>query len=202
MPTYEPTPEAFNQTIDALNAAKENGEQVITSDVLTTQIPAQGEQNTETSENMLSLDEMLAKKNGEPLITLQPSDTQALQTAEENEKKECGSDKMIDPCGPMKKAIEDYEKQQLAKKNVDIEGIPLVIDVNSEHTDTPPIIQPEIPTIEPVQEEAPATISLDQFIMPEPVPVPEPVPTPMPQIAPKAASSMDKLKQPKILIMV
>lgn len=28
--SYEPTPEAFNQTLEALNAAKEAGEQVIT----------------------------------------------------------------------------------------------------------------------------------------------------------------------------
>lgn len=154
---------------------------------------------------MLSLDEMLAKQNTEGGISLEPSDVETEIQKQEEEKAEREAAKMIDPCEPMKKAIEDYEKEQLEKKNVDIQGIPLVIDVKSEQEETPLAPNPELTIPEPVSQEQPATISLDQLSIPEPSLLSDPTP----QVAPQAPqptvikkSPLENFKQPKILTII
>lgn len=108
----------------------------------------------------------------------------------------------------MKQAIEEYEKKQLEKDNINPEGIPLVIDVPPEEKNIPEPAQPEIQIEEPAPAEVPATISLDQIQTseiaptPAPDPIPEQTPAPAPQPVPTSSSLIDKIKQPKTLILI
>ncbi len=214
--TYEPTAEAFNQTLNALNTAKENGENVIMSDQLNASVFAEEPAKPEETGPMLSLDEMLAKKNGE--LPTNPENTTTTENTEMPAQEpsiweaqpapEGQAPAVADAFEPMKQAIEEYEKKQLEKDNINPEGIPLVIDVPPEEKNIPEPAQPEIQIEEPAPAEVPATISLDQIQTPEiaptpaPDPIPEQTPAPAPQPAPTSSSLIDKIKQPKTLILI
>jgi hypothetical protein len=153
--------------VNALNTAKEEGNNFISSDSLPVSTPEQPTAPAdEGGEKVLNLDQMVAKFTGDELPIAQ------------------------DPFEPMKKALEEEEKKELLEKGVDInDNIPLVIE--PEKTDTPineenntapsPLSQTselntEIPALEPqttteipseISQQPPAeqtTLSLDDIV--------------------------------------
>lgn len=171
--SYQPTEDAFWQTISALQNAKDEGNSFISSEELP--VAEATSQDSENSDSMLNLDQMVAKFHGEEI------------PEEEN------------PFEPMKKALEEEEKKALLEKGVNPDdGIPLVLSPEatlvSEETPAPvitespspenipakdPLVQEETPV--PVQQEQipedkpatdPAMFSLDDIIPEGPIPVP------------------------------
>ncbi|MDR0859610.1 MAG: hypothetical protein LBO09_01115 [Candidatus Peribacteria bacterium] len=183
-PDYQPTPDAFNQTIDALNTAKAEGTTFMSSEDFPSITP---ETEATQEEKVLNLDQMVAKFNGE----------------------EIPADPVDDPFAPMKKALEEEERKALEEKGVDVNGVPLVLnpeieekapatspelsDMNAETPSTPgelddPVVSEEVADPEPIAEqpalventpETAGTLSLDDIIDTGAVAIP---PTPQPSV--------------------
>lgn len=123
---YQPTSDTFNQTIVALDAAKAEGTTFISSEELSAPVSTPPSTPTE----VLNLDQMVAKFNGEKIPDTTP-------------------DAQEDPFAPMKKALEAEEKKTLEAKGVDINGIPLILQPEAN-------VESPIPQPEPISEPSPA----------------------------------------------
>jgi hypothetical protein len=150
-PEYQPTADAFGQTVSALQTAKDEGNAFLSSD----ELPASEAvpQTSESPDTMLNLDQMVAKFNGEDI------------PVEEN------------PFEPMKKALEEEEKKNLLEKGVNPdEGIPLVLfpesTSNEEEAQSPSLVEgapvAEAPLVPPVvPSETPESLPVQQEPLPE-----------------------------------
>jgi hypothetical protein len=198
--SYQPTPDAFAQTVNALNTVKEEGNSFISSE----ELPSQPYPSESDPEKVLNLDQMVAKFTGDELPIQQ------------------------DPFEPMKKALEEEEKKELNKKGVAIDGIPLIVSPEQvpESLDAPaPIEDPaftphqeekidEIPIAppmtayaeeisDPLPDTSPetATLSLDEIIDTANVPV-NSSPSPVPRVIAmdiNIKQILEKLKNPRVL---
>ncbi|MDR2190233.1 MAG: hypothetical protein LBP53_03430 [Candidatus Peribacteria bacterium] len=198
--SYEPTQDAFDQTVNALQTAKAEGNSFLSSDSLETKSP-----EPPSDDKVLNLDQMVAKFNGEEI----PSEP--------------------NPFEPMKKALEEEEKKELLEKGIDTNSIPLVItpestafspepaqkaeDIPDFTTPTAPQAIEEVPlpasmgeqvletSSQPETTSQQTTLSLDDIVDTSLTPPPTPASTSLTTKMDMSAL-LEKLKNPRMLVAV
>jgi hypothetical protein len=160
---YQPTPDAFSQTVEALNTAKAEGTTFMSSEDLPSSTP---ETSSPEEEKVLNLDQMVAKFNGEDIP----------------------ADPIDDPFAPMKKALEDEERKELEEKGVDANGVPLVLSPEAE--EKVPVATPDISAVDTDTTSAPAEIADPIASEEETIPEPQPEQQETPEVSSEPAGTL------------